>query len=471
VILALLGVIILEAIGAAVLTLLCSDLKRLPLTAKLGLSYGLGLITLTVSLFIVSWCGQKPALWLGLLEMLALWACAFAFRREQLTAWRPQKNGNPRPAQSSWMRLLNFSLAAFIVGICVVVSVVSLLEPLVEWDVIAIWGLKAKVLFFEPVAHTGYFTDVTKAFSHADYPVLWPMAMAWVWSCGGGVDWETVKILSVALLGAYAAAFYGILRRRHDRCSALLFTAVLMGLPFLLSQTERLSSDAAMSFFAMTAFACLYFWLGSEHEDDLRLAGFLAAGILFTKKEGMGLFAIFAVVAFGGLVWQRKFRQLPRAGLWLVGVPALLTGAWFAFSKLNVTKVPETTDISGKLGWGHLMKQTAYIPEILRGAAAKFSAWEDWLGFWLMLLLVLIIAVRHWLKRPLLFLFFAAVLLLLMYGFIFMVLATPPDEALSVSFLMEFTAHRVLLQGVGVCVLLMAECVREARLLPWRCSE
>jgi hypothetical protein len=114
-----------------------------------------------------------------------------------------------------------------------------------------------------------------------------------------------------------------------------------------------------------------------------------------------------------------------------------------------------------------LLDQTSYLPEIARGAAAKFAAWEDWLAFWVLLALVTAFSVRQWVKRPLLFLFAAALLPFLMYGFIFMALATPPDQSLSVEFLMEYTAHRILLHGVGVCAFFMAECAREARLLPW----
>jgi hypothetical protein len=467
VILALLGILIIEAIGMATLTLLCSDLKRVHWSAKLGLSYGLGLIALTVTLFVASWCGLKPAAWVGLLLLVILWGCAWAFRRAQLREWLSLPRRDSATLVPPWQRLLNFALIVFLVGICAAVSAVSLSEPLVEWDVIAIWALKAKALFAEPISQSGYFTDITKAFSHADYPVLHPMAMTWVWTCAGTADWQLVKVLSVALLLAYVATFYGLLRRTHDRTSALMFTALLAGLPYFLSQTTRLSSDVVMSFFAVSAFGWLYLWLRSEHDDDLRLAGFLSAGILFTKKEGLGLFALLLFVAVGALLWQKQFRKLPRAGIWLVGAPTLLTGAWFVFVKLKVTKVPELTDISGKLGIPHLLDQTSYLPEIARGAAAKFAAWEDWLAFWVLLALVTAFSVRQWVKRPLLFLFAAALLPFLMYGFIFMALATPPDQSLSVEFLMEYTAHRILLHGVGVCAFFMAECAREARLLPW----
>jgi hypothetical protein len=222
-----------------------------------------------------------------------------------------------------------------------------------------------------------------------------------------------------------------------------------------------------LSFFAMSAFVSLYFWLDEGHGDDLRLAGFLAAGILFTKKDGIGLFGIFIVVGLGALLLRKQFALLPRVAGWLVGAPVLLTGAWFIFSKLKVTKVPELTDVSGKLGLGHLFSQLHHVPDIVRGALAKFTASEDWLFFWILFFAALAVSAKRWIKPPLLFLALGALLPLLMYGYIFTILATPPDQSLSVDFLMEYTANRVLLHGTGVCVFLMAESVRAARFLPW----
>ena len=66
-----LALLVLELIGAATLTLLCSDPTRWGLPGKLGLSFGLGLLVLTVSLFLASLCGVPPRWWFGVLELLS----------------------------------------------------------------------------------------------------------------------------------------------------------------------------------------------------------------------------------------------------------------------------------------------------------------------------------------------------------------------------------------------------------------
>ncbi|MBW2420894.1 MAG: hypothetical protein JRH19_20305, partial [Deltaproteobacteria bacterium] len=59
--------------------------------------------------------------------------------------------------------VLDLALGAIVVVMLFVVGTVCLLEPLVEWDVLAIWAFKAKILLAEPASETSYFHDVSKA--------------------------------------------------------------------------------------------------------------------------------------------------------------------------------------------------------------------------------------------------------------------------------------------------------------------
>src|SRR5262249_37475285 len=69
----------------------------------------------------------------------------------------------------------------------------------------AIWALKAKILLHEPASSSSYFSDLSRAYSHLDYPLLWPLAIAWAWTAVGEADLTAVKVLAPALLLAFAA--------------------------------------------------------------------------------------------------------------------------------------------------------------------------------------------------------------------------------------------------------------------------
>lgn len=455
---ALLAVAVVELIGAAVFTLLLAEPERWGLPGKLGLSFGLGLVGLTVSLFLASLGGVKPAWWLGVLVMLALWAAALGFRRGGIAAWRPEKSARQSPPPKGWEKILEWTLLAYIVGICAVVSAVSLLEPLAEWDVLAIWAMKAKVLLHEPASLSGYFTDVSKAYSHLDYPLLWPMAMAWVWTWTAQPDLLAVKALAPALLCSMVALFFALLRRQHSRTHALVFTALLAGVPMLLSQTARLMSDAPLALFVMGAFICCYLWLESGHPDDLRLAGVLAAGMLFTKNEGVGLWAILVLIAAIAIVVERKRKLFAPAVVWLAAAPLSLTAVWFVF-RLGIPKLHE--DYGGRIDPVYFLTNASRVPEVLSGSLGFFGQWNDWLLLWPLVGLGLAVAPMNGLRRPGIYLFLAATLPLLMYGYVYVVSPWDLKE------LMETTANRLLLQVAPLWVFLLAGQAEAARLLPF----
>src|SRR5713101_8919647 len=302
-----LSLFVMWAIGAAALTLLCTDLRRWNLAAKLGLSFGFGLIVLNLSLFLTSLLGLKPAPWIGVLELIVLGSSVLFARRDRISHWSARGEG-PKTAWSPWVSALELLLTCFLVGIFVVVAAATLLEPVVEWDVLGIWALKAKVLLHEPVITANYFRDFSKAYSHLDYPLLWPLAIAWIWSCSGEADLVVVKVLAVGLLGSTFLLFVGLLRRKHTRPAALLFTALVAGIPMLLAQASRLMCDPPLAVFVLGAFVCAYFWLESNHGDDLRIAGVFAIGMLFTKNEGLGFWFILILVVAVAILLQRRLK-------------------------------------------------------------------------------------------------------------------------------------------------------------------
>jgi hypothetical protein len=452
-----LSVFVLWAIGAAAFTLVCSDLSRWELPAKIGLSFGFGLVVLTTTLFILSLCDVVPTPWTGLVEAISLWGIVIAMQRHKLSHWLPHGGGQDAIAKPL-LRILECVLSLFIIGVLLMVSAVTLLEPIVEWDVIAIWALKAKVLLHEPIVTSPYFYDLSKAYSHLDYPLLWPFAMAWVWSCIGGVDLVNVKVLAPVLLASLLFLFFGLLRRKESRQRALFFTAVLAGIPVLLAQTSRMMADIPLAFFALGAFVCSYFWLESEHADDLRIAAAFAVGMLFTKNEGIGLWFILGIVMVTALATKRRAKFLLPAAIWLGIVPALATFPWFVF-RFGIPKVHE--DYGGKIGVVYFLNNISRVPEVVGSSLRFFLNWEDWLVFWPLALLLLVLTLMRSLRPPTLFLFLGAVLPLLMYGYVYVV--TPWN----VKELMEATASRLLLQIAPLWAFLFAEQVHARKLLPF----
>ncbi len=442
------------AIGAALLTLFCADLRRWHLAAKLGLSFGVGLTALTVSLFLASLIHQTPAPWIGVIELIVFWATALAAKRRRLSGWFTsyQKSSEPQ-----WARTMQVMLVIFCVGIFSVFAAATLLEPIAEWDVMGIWALKAKVLLHEPAVATDYFHDLSKAYSHLDYPLLWPMAMAWIWSCEGQADLISVKVLAVALFGSTLLLFFGLLRRNHSRTTAILFTALLAGVPMLLAQTSRLMSDPLLAFFFLGSFVCAYFWLDSGQIDDLKIAGVLVIGMLFTKNEGVALWLILIFLVALMMVTKKQTQRLRCAAVWLALLPLFINLPWFIF-RLGIAKVHE--DYGGKINPAFFFNNVARLPEILSGWGRTFLNWHDWLILWPLGLSILLAAPGNCFRRPMIFLLLAGMLPLLLYTYVYVVSPWNLGE------LMEATENRLLLQVMPLWLFLFAEQFRTSRLLP-----
>ena len=451
-----LAVFVLWVTGAAAFTLMCSDLRRWNLPAKIGLSFGFGLVVVTITLFMLSLCGTKPAPWIGLIEAISLSGFVIGMQRDKLCHWLPQKDeGLDR---GFGIRISEGALVLFIVVLVLVVSAVALLEPIVEWDMMAIWGLKAKVLLHEPIIVSPYFSDVSKVYSHLDYPLLWPFAMTWVWSWIGNADLVKVKVLAPVLLSGFLLLFFGLLRRNRSRLCALFFTAVLAGIPFLLTQTARMMADVPLAFFAFGAFVCCYFWLESKQPDDLRIAAAFTVGMLFTKNEGIGLWLILGVMLIITLVIERRIKLLQPAAIWVGVIPALVTLPWFVF-RLGIPKIHE--DYGDKINPVYFLNNLSRAGEVLANSPRFFFNWDDWLIFWPLALLLLILTLTQSLRFPLRFLLLTAVLPLLMFGYIYVIAPWDLRE------LMEVTANRLLLQIAPLWTFLLAEQVHAGKLLPF----
>jgi hypothetical protein len=453
---AVVSLLVIAAIGAAVLVLLCSDPRRWTWPARLGLSFGLGLIALSVWLFLASLAGLRPAWWLGLVALALLALAAIVVQRGQWPRWLEAPTVPPSRPRGRWRRALDAALIVFVVGLCALVGAVALAEPLVEWDALAIWGFKARVLLHEPISASTYFTDLSRAYSHLDYPLLWPLAMTWVWAWVGWADLDAVKVLAPALLAAIAATGYGLLRRRHDRTTALVFTAVLVGLPMTLSQTARLAADAPLAFFAMATFFCWYLWLVEDDTDALRVSGVLAGGMALTKNEGLGLLAVLLVLTATAIVWPWRPRRARQAAAWIVLTPLIVAGSWLLF-RARIPKVHE--DYGSRINPAVFLGNLDRVPEVLRHSLSYFGDVSSWLVFWPLLTIGLLVTIRRWWRRPPLLLVLAVVLPVLMYGYVFVVTPWKLDE------LMDLSANRVLLHVALLGILLLAEVLESAGLL------
>src|SRR5262249_60330299 len=92
----------------------------------------------------------------------------------------------------------------------------ALTEPMWSNDYLAIWGLKAKTIFATRSLPPWPFRDPAAGFSHPEYPIGLPLALAGIAGILGRWDAHATALLFPVLQAATIAVVFGWLTRRGE---------------------------------------------------------------------------------------------------------------------------------------------------------------------------------------------------------------------------------------------------------------
>lgn len=211
-------------------------------------------------------------------------------------------------------------------------AVIAMREPFALNDYAAIWGLKARALSRSLSLASLFRVDPEGAFSHPEYPPLWPLLLAAASGAARRYDDLVVTPLWPAL--ALAASLLAARAARAMRVAApfaLLAGAAVSLLPYW----RRYPGYAeGLLLVLVLAAAGEAERAGKDKGATLRLSIFLTLAA-WTKPEGL----VAALAAAAVLAWVRR----ARAAL-LVGLSALLLAAlpWALAVRRLAPKLPPT---------------------------------------------------------------------------------------------------------------------------------
>src|SRR5579872_404851 len=164
------------------------------------------------------------------------------------------------------------------------------------WDAFAIWNLHARFLFLGGASWRDGFTALIP-WSHPDYPLLLPAAIAHFWSYLGNANPIVPAVISVTFAFITLALLYSSLYRLRGVNAAMLATLTLASTPFFVSQGASQCADVPLSFYFLATITL--FCLHSQHVQSasgiIALAGLSAGCAAWTKNEGI-LFLFAAIV-------------------------------------------------------------------------------------------------------------------------------------------------------------------------------
>jgi hypothetical protein len=179
--------------------------------------------------------------------------------------------------------------------------VFTLARPHGDWDAWAIWNLRARFLFGGGALWGGAF-DPAMLWSHPDYPLLLPLAVARLWSYAGTESMLAPALISWGFTFGTAALLFASLSLLVGRLHAALATAVLFGAPFFVKFGAAQQADLPVAFFCLLTAAALTFATRRAPGGwGWTVVAGLAAGFAgWTKNEGLVLCLVFGVLTLAG---------------------------------------------------------------------------------------------------------------------------------------------------------------------------
>ncbi len=313
--------------------------------ASMSVGYGLGIFS--VSFFFSRVWGITHLAAMDLLIFGFLLVCLFTFR----TLSRPRIANEIMPAirfeGPPWIHA--FLTAAIVIALCVAVYSAVLhtwAHPSGDgWDAFAIWNLHARFLFLGGAHWRDGFSSLIP-WSHPDYPMLLPAAIAHFWAYLGHDGRSVPAVIALCFTFATVGLLFSSLSMLRGSTLAMLGSLALLTTPFFIEQGTSQYADVPLSFFILATVVHLCF-----HDQDsadghasfslLFLAGLSAGFAAWTKNEG--LLFLCAILAARALIFlrYRLTRVAARA------VPARLRENWMAPIVLLAGAIPALLLIAG----------------------------------------------------------------------------------------------------------------------------
>jgi hypothetical protein len=262
------------------------------LRASLSVCYGLGVWSLIF--FFARVVGATHLIAIDLL-VTALLAIAFFLRRASTAETTIRADRQESIELPTWLnRVLKatFGIALFAALYSIVFR--SIAHPHGEgWDAFAIWNLHARFLFRGGDHWRDGFSPLIP-WSHPDYPLLLPAAVAHFWTALGHESTEVPAVIGIAFCFATVGLLCSSLAILRGWIAAVMGGLALLSTPFFVEQGSSQYADVPLSFFFLAAMALLQLYSARSANEPaprrlglLLLAGLAAGLALWTKNEGI----------------------------------------------------------------------------------------------------------------------------------------------------------------------------------------
>jgi len=420
----------------------------------IGLSFLLGFGAVTLQMFIMGILGAN----LSRVNILVPWIAVVA-----LNLLLPKKN-----LKSSIAPKLAYSKGEITLFVLIALQASynflrAVLKPIEAYDSVAIYGLKAKVIYFTQSLGSDFFANIGSYFhgAHPDYPLFISLSESWVYTFLGNFNDFIVKAIFPLFYVSFIFIFYAIVKRiTKDNKLAVLFM-------FLLATVKQFSdysiigvSDMELGIFFAISAAYFYIWTINKRKAcfiNLSLVGTILC--LWTKNEGMllSLIMISIVLLYLFINFKKVDHKVNLRMFSYVFIASLAILAWLLFKKYNGF-TNENFNLS-MISISSFFDNFKKIPSILYEYQKHLFGFKKWNIIWILWILVWIKEFKAAFSKDIKYITLIFILFGLGYSAMYIF------SAVEIKFFLSATGSRFLLHILPLAVFWMAILVSKTKLL------
>lgn len=256
--------------------------------------------------------------------------------------------------------LLLFAFAGAAIFLLLAIS-----EPMWGTDFLAVWGFKAKTIFWTGAVPERLFHDPATVWSHPEYPILLPLIFASTSASTGGWNDHALAILYPIFEAGLLVSLYGFLRRRGNATGAAA-ACLAVAWFFPLFHPYHVGMAEIPLAFSLVLFseAVLDFAAGDKPGVYARtiLASFLCCGL---KPEG----SLFVVLAGAALAVVSVGRRRPVGRMILCAIsPAVAVAGALRLFRGAVSGRDSDWALLGVSRWGELLHRIGLTADSILAA-------------------------------------------------------------------------------------------------------
>ena len=449
-------------IGRSLLKFIIQDKTKTFLSERIALSFGLGMGTLSIGMFLLSYIGFQ----INLLNILILFTPFFIY-----FLWRENFKITCSVANiKSKLKEFNLLQLVLIASILIIIFLIfsdALIQPMHGGDERSSWALKAKILYHAGTIYSTDFFDADRVLPGKDYPLLIPLIESWVYIVLGDINDRLVKVIFPLIFTSLLLILYSTQRKFFPRTHSLIFTALFASVPSFVATPMCVSNaasvgyaDIPLSFFYFISVIYLYLWMRDNSKKEyLVIAAIFSAFTVFTKLEGIILFIISLFILNMYILFdlkQAKKQKIIHLLSYLI-IPTVMLLPWFIFK----------SDLPGRhfdFSIAYFIQRLYIAPILVTGFLKNCLNPLLWGVLWGLFGLSTLFTIKETFKKPLVYLFLILILYIPVWVTIYML--TPWSvEIVKVSVLSWCNIGRRLTHIAPIMVFLISNQVYYGKLL------